>query len=430
MSSDESTKFITENHTTETIDENKKRIDKTKFRAVIRAFIANVGIALVKLICFMFSKSSAMLAEAIHSGVDSFNSICLLVGIKRGSRPADSQHPFGYGLEANIWAMFASLLNMSLLTESAAVSGGTGGILMILYMVVIFGLFYFLAIRPQRNEQKRVQAMLSQMEVGDVVVPGAPPTGLAVLAGTNVAMRVVVSPVNAASLFETDWEAARRKSNGSYHEWVRLGTDEAGIRFSCPFPTGGVFKVHALAKLSAGSREAIYRRGAMGAFDPEGLEPENHIGVASTQEKLDLREFSVGMLGNTAFAKAASLPAQNGFSSVAPQKWKCNAFVAYCAIAVGQNIPVQHGQWPISAYPPLANEWATGTTIAGWTFLGVGVDPEPGWICGFPRPGDSGHSGIVDYDGYCIAAGELNVNRRFKRFLSSRCGYSKYGVSP
>ena len=51
-----------------------------------------------------------MLAEAIHSGVDSFNSICLLVGIKRGSKPADSEHPFGYGLEANIWAMFASLL--------------------------------------------------------------------------------------------------------------------------------------------------------------------------------------------------------------------------------------------------------------------------------------------------------------------------------
>ena len=51
-----------------------------------------------------------MLAEAIHSGVDSFNSICLLVGIKRGSRPADNVHPFGYGLEANVWAMFASIL--------------------------------------------------------------------------------------------------------------------------------------------------------------------------------------------------------------------------------------------------------------------------------------------------------------------------------
>jgi len=111
MSSDESTKYISKDHTiVESTEENKKRIDTTKLRAVIRAFIANVGIALVKFICFLFSKSSAMLAEAIHSGVDSFNSICLLVGIKRGSRPADNEHPFGYGLEANIWAMFASLL--------------------------------------------------------------------------------------------------------------------------------------------------------------------------------------------------------------------------------------------------------------------------------------------------------------------------------
>ena len=93
------------------IEINKNtRIDNTKLKAVIRAFVANIGIALVKFICFAFTKSSAMLAEAIHSCVDSFNSICLMVGIKRGSRPADSEHPFGYGLEANVWAMFAALL--------------------------------------------------------------------------------------------------------------------------------------------------------------------------------------------------------------------------------------------------------------------------------------------------------------------------------
>ena len=94
----------------EVIGEDKSRIDKTKLRAIIRAFLANIGIMVVKIICAVFTRSSAMLAEAIHSGVDSFNSICLLVGIKRGSKPADSEHPFGYGLEANIWAMFASIL--------------------------------------------------------------------------------------------------------------------------------------------------------------------------------------------------------------------------------------------------------------------------------------------------------------------------------
>lgn len=41
---------------------------------------------------------------------------------------------------------------------------------MILWIVVLFGVMYFLMIRPQKKEQKRVQAMLSSMEVGDSVV--------------------------------------------------------------------------------------------------------------------------------------------------------------------------------------------------------------------------------------------------------------------
>ena len=42
--------------------------------------------------------------------------------------------------------------------------------MMIVWMVLIFGMMYFLAIRPQKKEQKRLQAMLSSMEVGDSIV--------------------------------------------------------------------------------------------------------------------------------------------------------------------------------------------------------------------------------------------------------------------
>ena len=78
--------------------------------AVWRALFANLAIAGIKLACWYISKSSALLSEAIHSGADSFNSLCLLIGLKRGSKPADKFHPFGYGLEANIWALFACIL--------------------------------------------------------------------------------------------------------------------------------------------------------------------------------------------------------------------------------------------------------------------------------------------------------------------------------
>ena len=40
----------------------------------------------------------------------------------------------------------------------------------ILMFVAMIAIFYFLMIRPQKKEQKRVQAMLSTMEIGDTVL--------------------------------------------------------------------------------------------------------------------------------------------------------------------------------------------------------------------------------------------------------------------
>jgi len=90
--------------------EKKNQNINLKFRAVVRAFLANIFITLIKLASWYFTKSSAMFAEAVHSGVDSFNSICLMVGLKRGSRPADGVHPFGHGLETNVWTIIACIL--------------------------------------------------------------------------------------------------------------------------------------------------------------------------------------------------------------------------------------------------------------------------------------------------------------------------------
>ena len=59
-------------------------------------------------------------------------------------------------------------MNPALLAASGA--GGSGMIMMIVYMAIIFGVMYFLAIRPQKKEQKRMAALLSSMEVGDTVV--------------------------------------------------------------------------------------------------------------------------------------------------------------------------------------------------------------------------------------------------------------------
>ena len=49
-------------------------------------------------------------------------------------------------------------------------TGGVGMGFTLIWIVVLFGIMYFLMIRPQRNEQKRLTAMLNSMEVGDSVV--------------------------------------------------------------------------------------------------------------------------------------------------------------------------------------------------------------------------------------------------------------------
>lgn len=58
---------------------------------------------------------------------------------------------------------------MNLLTEASGSASG-GIIMMVVYIVILGAIMYFLAIRPQKKEQKRMSAMLSALEIGDTVV--------------------------------------------------------------------------------------------------------------------------------------------------------------------------------------------------------------------------------------------------------------------
>lgn len=59
-----------------------------------------------------------------------------------------------------------------LLTADGAATGSAagGGIIMIIYLVLIFGFMYFIMIRPQKKEQKKMAAMLSTLEIGDCIL--------------------------------------------------------------------------------------------------------------------------------------------------------------------------------------------------------------------------------------------------------------------
>jgi cation diffusion facilitator family transporter len=77
-------------------------------RTVLIAGAANIIVMIAKLAAGIFTGSSAMLAEAAHSFADTLNQVFLFTSVRQGQRPADEEHPFGYGQERYFWSLLAA----------------------------------------------------------------------------------------------------------------------------------------------------------------------------------------------------------------------------------------------------------------------------------------------------------------------------------
>jgi cation diffusion facilitator family transporter len=83
-------------------------------RAIVAAFVANLGIASAKFVAFLITGAASMLAEAVHSLADTGNQGLLILGTTRAKREATLEHPFGFGRERYFWAFVVAMVLFSL----------------------------------------------------------------------------------------------------------------------------------------------------------------------------------------------------------------------------------------------------------------------------------------------------------------------------
>ncbi|MEA3292377.1 MAG: cation diffusion facilitator family transporter [Pseudomonadota bacterium] len=86
----------------------------SSLKAILYAFLANLGIALAKSWAAFYTGSGSMLAEAIHSYADTGNQVLLYIGLKQSQKPADEKHPLGYGKASYFWSFIVAVMLFSM----------------------------------------------------------------------------------------------------------------------------------------------------------------------------------------------------------------------------------------------------------------------------------------------------------------------------
>ena len=174
-------------------------------RAVVAAFFANLGIAVMKFIGFAFTGSGAMLAEAVHSTADTGNQLLLLLGGKKSQRSADEEHQFGYGRERFFWAFVVAVMLFSVgalfsifdgiekLQNAHELESAEWAIGILLGAIVLEGVSFRTGIREARKVKRNTSWWRFIRTAKNPELPVVLLEDLAALTGLAIALAAVVA---------------------------------------------------------------------------------------------------------------------------------------------------------------------------------------------------------------------------------------------
>ncbi len=101
------------------MDERQKKINSV----TIWGIFLNIFLMLIKLISGILIKSSALIADGVHSLSDLATDFVVLAGTRLSSRPADKTHPYGHGKLETIASL---MIGLTLLVISAGLIWSAG----------------------------------------------------------------------------------------------------------------------------------------------------------------------------------------------------------------------------------------------------------------------------------------------------------------
>lgn len=155
--------------------------DPSGWRTLKFSIFSNLGLFFVKGVLALTCGNAVLYASTLYSLSNSVNNVFSLLGFKMSSRPADTNHPFGYGKEMFFWSFIASVFMLGF-AGTGAISQGYARIVeqqaivsvsiwpvFVLAIALVYECFLFENILRRKRYSNPIDKMLVMQSAATVI---------------------------------------------------------------------------------------------------------------------------------------------------------------------------------------------------------------------------------------------------------------------